>query len=141
MRSSGTIPTGVVSAAGGAGRDGSPFTAVLENSHSAPANAAAPITATVIAFERMASILEDRRRSRPDHLRKLRRVPVRQTDAAMRLRASDHLGFGRAVDAVMVLRQIDPRDAHGSVRSRRHCAFPVRRIGIPEEPGVVVKWR
>src|SRR6185436_13180012 len=68
-------------------------------------------------------------------------VPVGQADAAMRLGARDLPGVGRAVDAVVLLREVDPDDAHGIVRAGLDRRLGVLPFGVPEEPRVVVELR
>src|SRR4051812_27033151 len=57
---------------------------------------------------RAISFLDPRHDAGPHHLREPGRVPIGQADAAMALGPADGLRLGRAVNAVMLLRQVDP---------------------------------
>src|SRR5688500_2593918 len=71
----------------------------------------------------------------------LGRIPVRQADAAMRLRAADRGWLRRAVQAEMRFVDVDPDYADRIIRSGRDLRFRVRRIRIPEQIRVVVERR
>src|SRR5262249_1187885 len=85
--------------------------------------------------------LQDRRGAGANHLGKLRGVPVGQPDTAMRLRATDLCGIGRTVNTVVILREVDPNDADGSVGSWRQRCLLVACGGIPEQRRVVMEPR
>src|SRR5207244_8860994 len=83
------------------------------------------------------SLLEDRRGSGPYHVGELERVPVRHADAAVGLRLADGGGFGRAVDSVMLLRQVDPHDPDRTIRPRGDLRLRVLALRVPEQVRVV----
>src|SRR5258707_8814964 len=83
------------------------------------------------------SLLEDRRGSGPYHVGELEGVPVRHADAAVRLRLADGGGFGRAVDSVMLLRQVDPHDPDRTIRTRCDLGLRVLALRVPEQVRVV----
>src|ERR1700688_2725056 len=73
--------------------------------------------------------------------RKFCRVPIGETNTAMRLRLTNGRWFGRAVNAVMLLGQADPDDPYRIVRPRLDVCFRILLIGVPEQIEVVVKHR
>ncbi len=85
------------------------------------------------------SFLEDGRRAGRDRIGQGQRIPVGQPDAPVRLRLADRGRLGRPVDAVVLLREVDPDQAHGVVGARGQLGLGVRRVGIPEEVGVVLE--
>ncbi len=57
----------------------------------------------------------------------------------MRHGVSDQCGVGRAMNAVMLLGEIDPYRADGIVRAGLNVGLLIAAMGIPEEPGVIVE--
>src|SRR5262245_41480896 len=59
----------------------------------------------------------------------------------MGLRLADARGLWRAVDAVVLLREVDPHDANGIVRPGSDARLGMGSVGVPEEVGVVEERR
>jgi hypothetical protein len=68
-------------------------------------------------------------------------VPIREAHTAVRLREADTARFWRPVQAVVLLRNVDPHHAYRIIGARRDFRFRVRRIPIPKQRRVVVKRR
>src|ERR1700710_483548 len=69
------------------------------------------------------------------------RVPVGEADAAMGGGLADRLRLRRAVDSVVLLREVDPHQADGIVGAGGDLRLLVPGLGVPEEVGVVVEGR
>src|SRR5262245_2825730 len=76
-----------------------------------------------------------------DERRHPRGVPVGQAHASVRLRRADAARFGRAVEPVVFLAQVNPHDADRIIGTRFDDRLRVVRLRVPEQLRVVVKRR
>src|SRR5690606_741206 len=87
------------------------------------------------------SRLQHRPHARADRRGERPRAPVGQADAAVRLGLADVGRFGRAMDAVVLLRQVHPDYADRIVRAWLEGRLRMAGVGIPEQVRVVVEGR
>lgn len=87
--------------------------------------------------DRRILILESDHHPRARHAGEVDRVPVGQSDAAMRFGLADGLWRGRAVYAVGQGGEVDPDEADGVVRSRSDGELAFGLDLFPREPRIV----
>ncbi|AOF95180.1 hypothetical protein BSY17_3266 (plasmid) [Sphingobium sp. RAC03] len=79
------------------------------------------------------SLRKDDQRICTDHLRQTGGIPIAKPDAAMALRPTDEGWFGRAVNAVVRLVEIDPDDTDRIIGARLDHGLFLGRGSIPEQ--------
>src|ERR1700676_4333774 len=72
--------------------------------------------------------LQDNRRARPDHVRQVIHIPVRQADAPGGGAVANIHPKRRSMDSIMFFREADPHCADGAVRSGRQYRARLFRV-------------
>ena len=79
--------------------------------------------------------LQDNRRARPDHVRQLIHIPVRQADAPGGVAVANMPRIRRSMDSIMFFREADPHCAVGIPRAGREYGCRFFRVRIQKSCG------
>src|SRR4051812_35560594 len=87
------------------------------------------------------SSLGDRPEAGLHHSRQAHHVPIGEPEAAVALGMADGRRLIGAMDAVMLLGEVEPGDADRTVRPRRELVLGLFVADVPEQVGLVVERR